>query len=852
MGTVGGAPVMVHNPYNPHMNPLPHAYGLQSDLQRPERAQETDSSSSAPFDYARGDHFVEPAVDERPTSSYPRFSMATSDGSGGDRDSMTSDRDSSILSGFAVGQPSVVLPPLQESGRSPQQEFGFGRESVQAIIGHASDRDSLLSQGSSRTLVQDHTAGRELPKPAMEHVVEEDTSPTREARIFSPVASVAAASTAITMAPKTSVFPPSPMDFPKGSGGSTRRKADNEGVGGHSRSKSQPPLRQQRQQPGASVEGRGRKGEQDSRPPNQDPRDRYKRPDQRRLTPSPSRQQSHNGYRGPPGERRVSPSPNRSRSERNPRERGPPMGGVVPLPSEEAFRNDSDRSRPPGPTSPGYAPGSRRARQPRQIAIGDQDGQQQRRPPIGSGDERSPIDSPGYVPFSYKKSPTTPTSAGFGPPSRQSSAESGVFPPPSRVGSGNSERLQPYRKGSGDAKYVPYRQGSGDGDTKAWPQRRDSADSDRGRVATRTSPSPQQPNSILPMLASIRAISPEAVDRDNSNFGQMSATRMERSSSAGLASLPERSPSAASDAPSAYSIGGTRQARPSFNFSRPLSNRPSIDTERPYIDLPSPSSDGPRQFDALPTPVSFTDEPAEYNSDGPAAAVIYSRFILPRGREPNRGDSVVFHDSFQVPTQDPGREPGRGISRARTPANLRPPSPARSPPNGSTQPKSPVSPRPPFLTADSRQPSPNRSAQPRSPRLAATAPNKTPDEHLHLGLDLHEKGKSAESTYHFRLAAHGGHPTGMLFYALACRHGWGMRPNQKEGVMWLKKVTQLASSQVVDDENGITNVAFIEKQGRRAQFALSIYELGVSHLNGWGTEMDKGLALNCFEIAGSE
>jgi hypothetical protein len=87
-------------------------------------------------------------------------------------------------------------------------------------------------------------------------------------------------------------------------------------------------------------------------------------------------------------------------------------------------------------------------------------------------------------------------------------------------------------------------------------------------------------------------------------------------------------------------------------------------------------------------------------------------------------------------------------------------------------------------------------------------------------------------------------------YALACRHGWGMRPNQKEGVMWLKKVTQLASS----DEASVLKNPAVGNQGEvkqhRARFALSIYELGVSHLNGWGTEMDKGLALNCFEIAG--
>ena len=148
---------------------------------------------------------------------------------------------------------------------------------------------------------------------------------------------------------------------------------------------------------------------------------------------------------------------------------------------------------------------------------------------------------------------------------------------------------------------------------------------------------------------------------------------------------------------------------------------------------------------------------------------------------------------------------------------------------------------------------PKAGTAPKSPRLHVTpAANLSPDEHLEMGIDMHEKGSLQESTYHLRLAAHAGHPTGMLLYALACRHGWGMRPNQKEGVSWLKKVTQLASDEVADDENGVTKSAYVEKQGRRAQFALSIYELGVSHLNGWGTEMDKGLALNCFEIAGSK
>jgi len=93
----------------------------------------------------------------------------------------------------------------------------------------------------------------------------------------------------------------------------------------------------------------------------------------------------------------------------------------------------------------------------------------------------------------------------------------------------------------------------------------------------------------------------------------------------------------------------------------------------------------------------------------------------------------------------------------------------------------------------------------------------------------------------------------MLLYALACRHGWGMRPNQQEGVQWLRRAADLAILEVADDEDSVKEgkaVDFVDQKTRKAQFALSIYELGVSHLNGWGIEQDKVLALRCFEIAG--
>lgn len=128
------------------------------------------------------------------------------------------------------------------------------------------------------------------------------------------------------------------------------------------------------------------------------------------------------------------------------------------------------------------------------------------------------------------------------------------------------------------------------------------------------------------------------------------------------------------------------------------------------------------------------------------------------------------------------------------------------------------------------------------------------EEHLTKGIECHENGSLKESTYHLRYAARLNDPTAMLLYALACRHGWGMRANQKEGVEWLRKAAEYASVEIADDEDqvkGGKHVDVIERRTRKAQFALSIYELGVSHMNGWGIEQDKSLALRCFEIAGT-
>jgi FOG: TPR repeat, SEL1 subfamily len=141
--------------------------------------------------------------------------------------------------------------------------------------------------------------------------------------------------------------------------------------------------------------------------------------------------------------------------------------------------------------------------------------------------------------------------------------------------------------------------------------------------------------------------------------------------------------------------------------------------------------------------------------------------------------------------------------------------------------------------------------RPKTAAAQVTASGLTADDHVAKGIECHERGSLSESTYHLRVAAKQDHPTGMLLYALACRHGWGMRSNEKEGVRWLRKAVDSVGLEMLADPDGPGASKAKELQkAYRAQFALSIYELGVSYLNGWGIEQDKSLALRCFEIAG--
>ncbi|GAM37841.1 hypothetical protein TCE0_033r08098 [Talaromyces pinophilus] len=366
--------------------------------------------------------------------------------------------------------------------------------------------------------------------------------------------------------------------------------------------------------------------------------------------------------------------------------------------------------------------------------------------------------------------------------------------------------------------------------------------------------------------------------------------------------------------PSVSSEASNYLPRPSFNFSRPLSrsstsmslsapspvipsdtpSQPNSNTSTPAID--QHSTNGIRR-ENKPAPIVLGQEPMSVvGEEPPSSAVssyVYAKYSLPRGRMVSR-NSLVFaglqtpHFEWKEPLfqssptseHHPSPEARSKEAPATIPFEAPTPKP-RAPPEAALDVPTRVDPldtvpttvrqsheivreteQHPVLQRSyserlddtmSVSTESNSTIRPITAKTAATTSpvvEQTAEEHVEKGIECHEKGALQESTYHLRIAAKQNHPTGMLLYALACRHGWGMRPNQKEGVQWLRKAVDSAGLEIGEDDEAPTGGKdAASRKARRAQFALGIYELGVSHLNGWGIEQDKVLALRCFEIA---
>ena len=405
-------------------------------------------------------------------------------------------------------------------------------------------------------------------------------------------------------------------------------------------------------------------------------------------------------------------------------------------------------------------------------------------------------------------------------------------------------------------------------------------------------------------------------DYTSSNTGSTFSQTRKLSSSSGM-SLPrtpaspyvpvhQRSPSLASNS----SALSQQRSLSHLNFSRPRSTA-SLNS---YAQTNSPSRSHSRQLSKgsqasrqLDSPKDSFDDARSHLSEGFVSAetssYTHAKFDLPRGRMADRTSAVFLglstpHFEWQEPLfvktpplgakkdgdlPEPSPRPSReevvaaqtertgfsfefetesnaiagehsDSSTSKTAEESVQPAPSNVQlSNPHTPQDAPSIPPMPTFGSDVVSSRSNSTIRPTTVRNVSNYQSLSADEHVTKAIELHQHGDLKESTYHLRIAAKQDHPTGMLLYALACRHGWGLRPNPKEAVLYLRKAVDLAMLEVADDENPPNYKREAnpgEKKTHRAQFALSIYELGVSHLNGWGVEQDKALALRCFEIAG--
>jgi TPR repeat protein len=331
--------------------------------------------------------------------------------------------------------------------------------------------------------------------------------------------------------------------------------------------------------------------------------------------------------------------------------------------------------------------------------------------------------------------------------------------------------------------------------------------------------------------------------------------------------IPHRQPSGASNNSSTY-----------------LSSKPTLSRSGSGDDVETPHFGGMQ----TPNAENFQFPPNVPPGGDTSASYIYAKYALPRGRPVER-DSTAFRDSwiqkqFEWDRQHDKSHPQHSQHQrnqsdsplieavvrpspsatdvSRTGRNLAPaPSAARSHSADARGPERSKAVHRPSASVKTESTDRTIKASPLHQKSASA--DLTPEEHLDIGIEAHDSGATTKSTYHLRLAAIAGLPTGMLLYALACRHGWGMRPNQEEGVKWLRKAIDIVGLDVADAEEKLTGAIrksqmkmnpateVAERKKRKAQYALAIYELGNSSMNGWGCPKDKALAVRCYEIAGA-
>ncbi|ODV93366.1 hypothetical protein PACTADRAFT_77709 [Pachysolen tannophilus NRRL Y-2460] len=125
----------------------------------------------------------------------------------------------------------------------------------------------------------------------------------------------------------------------------------------------------------------------------------------------------------------------------------------------------------------------------------------------------------------------------------------------------------------------------------------------------------------------------------------------------------------------------------------------------------------------------------------------------------------------------------------------------------------------------------------------------TPEQRVSLAISLKKQGNAEEASYQLKLAANQGNKDAMLLYGLSLRYGYGVRRNEKVSFSWLCKGVDVDSEskdfEFEVDPSTLTTQDFPQKP--LEPLSSTLFEVGKSYINGWGTERDENYGIKFIE-----
>lgn len=147
-----------------------------------------------------------------------------------------------------------------------------------------------------------------------------------------------------------------------------------------------------------------------------------------------------------------------------------------------------------------------------------------------------------------------------------------------------------------------------------------------------------------------------------------------------------------------------------------------------------------------------------------------------------------------------------------------------------------------------------------------------PTDPLAIAIFYHEINRLDIAAYYFSVSAARGHPMGLVMYAIALRHGWGLAQSETEAVRLLQRAADMAllDMDIVNNKYSrgslqstlsgpnssppLSSLAGMDTRQRTKtlitnELVMAIFELAICFKQGWGVKKSKSTAAYYLNLA---